>query len=633
MTEAVLVSPPPIRAANMRHIILGFATLACLLTAAYVAVMEYYTRLSYQATQWTEHSYQVLKNREGIIEAVFDMFAVTRDHVISGSASAPERLAEHRGQLFNQFSLLQQLTADNPEQQDNVRRLEASGREFSQLCEQQLAIEPLGYSEKTATQNESYRQQLVRSSAAIMQQLDHFTKVENRVLDQRRQRADAERRSLRTVLMAGGATIFLLFALGAGLILRLQRQNDQARERLQRSDERLRLVTEGVSEGVYDIDYVTGLTYVSPSYQAMLGYAAASFKSTEDFLDDYIHPDDLPRVMAHFARYKKRELPSYTTTYRLRHHDGHWLWVLSRAIGIWDAAGRLQRIIGTHTNITEQKNREAQLQELNAELENMTYIASHDLQTPLVNFRGFMGEIALAAREAQQLIEQRRDTLPADLHQQLVRLLRQDLGESLAFVEGAIRKMEKLVGDILDLSRIGRRVGRIEPVNVNQIVDHCIRSMAYEIGQRQAQIICTPDLPHLLSDPRAIEQVFSNILDNAVKYLSPKRQGIIIVNGQCLPQQIVFSISDNGRGIAKDDWPQVFDIDRRVNPDARIRGMGMGMAFVMATMRKLGGKAWFDSTVDEGTTFYLSFPATLLAGTGKDCDIMAAALDRHVSLS
>ena len=596
---------------TLRRHILVLTLAACVLILGYMAMLDFYARQSYQAADSALHSYQVLKSREGITEAVFEMFAATRDHVILGDVKAQQRLDQSATRLLDQIDILLRLTTDNSSQQANLMDLKTAAQGFVAICRQQIAQPPLGYSEVTAGLHEELRQELVQDSAGIFRELAHFSKTESGLLEQRRQQAATERQILLTILTAGGVILIELFLLGASWMLRLAHIHEQASARLQQSDERLRLVTEGINEGVYDIDYVMDTVYVSPAYETMLGYDRAAFARTPEFINGFIHPDDFPHVKSLFDSYKQREIPTYSTTVRLRHHDGHWLWMLSRAVGIWDDDGKLLRIIGTHTDITEQKNREAQLKELNAELENMTYIASHDLQTPLVNFRGFMGEITLTVNEALAVLNRHRDKIPADLYQQITKVLRQDLGESQSYIDSAIAKMEKLVADILELSRIGRRVYQIECVDVDQIVDQCLHTMAFEINQHQAKIERTAQLPPLYSDHRAVEQVFSNILDNAVKYLSPERQGIINIAAQCLPHQIIFSISDNGRGIAPQERPLVFDVGRRASPDARIRGMGMGMAFVMATMRKLGGSVWFESTLGQGTTFYLVFPIVL----------------------
>ena len=229
----------------MRRRILFLTIVACCLVMGYVATLDFYMRQSHQAADWASHSYQVLKNREGITEGVFDMFAAARDHVIWGDPAARERLEQSTKPLMEKIEILLRLTADNPEQQANLALLRTAAQRFAIVCRQQIAQPPLGYSESTAGLNEGLRQELMQGSAGIFRELERFSITESQLLEQRRQQADTERQIVLTILMTGGVIIVALFLVGALWVLRLARVNEQARVRLQQSDERLRLVTEG----------------------------------------------------------------------------------------------------------------------------------------------------------------------------------------------------------------------------------------------------------------------------------------------------------------------------------------------------------------------------------------------------
>jgi signal transduction histidine kinase len=132
------------------------------------------------------------------------------------------------------------------------------------------------------------------------------------------------------------------------------------------------------------------------------------------------------------------------------------------------------------------------------------------------------------------------------------------------------------------------------------------------IAQKKVDVVCEPLLP-IASDAPFLEHIFNNVLDNAIKYLSPERRGKITISSQRAGKDIIFSIKDNGRGIAREDRRKIFEIFRRARNTGDVQGLGMGMAYVKATARKLGGSIWLDSQLNEGTTFYVRLPAYLEA--------------------
>ena len=267
----------------------------------------------------------------------------------------------------------------------------------------------------------------------------------------------------------------------------------------------------------------------------------------------------------------------------------------------------MTRLIGTHTDITEQKKREERLSQLNDEMETFTYIASHDLRSPLVNLRGFARELRQAVDSIKPVTERMMGQLLEDERTILKRALEDDIPEALRFIESATQRMDTLTTAVLDLSRIGRREYSNEVVDVEAIVQKCLNALNYEISLGGTKVTCE-ELPVVMSDPLALEQVFSNLLDNAVKYLDPARPGEISITVRETSSDIIFAVQDNGRGIAEYDRQKVFEIFRRARNTGDVRGLGMGMAFVKATVQKLGGAIWCDSHLGSGTTFYVRLP-------------------------
>ncbi len=381
----------------------------------------------------------------------------------------------------------------------------------------------------------------------------------------------------------------------------------RAGEAVRESEQRFLTVMNGVNDGLFDFDAIKKTIYYSPSYRAMLGYNEIEYPNTLDAFQSMLHPDDILKTMEVSRRYREREIPVYANTFRLRHKDGSWRWILSRGIGMWDEQGQMTRLVGTHTDITEQKQRESELQQLNIELESFTYIASHDLRSPLVNLKGFAGEMEHALKQALPIIKNVQPSLPESDQAILTTSLEHDIPEALGFIKKSVEKMDLLITAVLDLSRLGKREYNFTTVDSQQIAQRCLDSLAYEITQKRIEVVCHP-LPTLVTDAIIFEQIFGNVLENAVKYLKADRPGRIVIDAKNHIDDVIFSIADNGRGIANADEPKVFEIFRRARNTGDVRGLGMGMAFVKASLRKMNGSIWFQSKVDEGTTFYFQLP-------------------------
>jgi signal transduction histidine kinase len=161
--------------------------------------------------------------------------------------------------------------------------------------------------------------------------------------------------------------------------------------------------------------------------------------------------------------------------------------------------------------------------------------------------------------------------------------------------------MDHLIGAMLDVARLGRRALHYESLDMPALVQGTLRTLAHQIAQRQVQVTVGP-LPEVVADRLAMEQILGNLLSNAVTYLEPGRPGAIVVTGERRPECTVFTVRDNGRGIAKADIPTVFAPFRRVGRQD-MPGEGMGLAYAQMLVRRDGGDIICQSTPGEGTTF------------------------------
>jgi len=164
--------------------------------------------------------------------------------------------------------------------------------------------------------------------------------------------------------------------------------------------------------------------------------------------------------------------------------------------------------------------------------------------------------------------------------------------------------MDGFINSVLKLSRLGRRELTLQPVDAAQFVETCRQSLAHQMEERSVELI-VGDLPEVIADPTALEQIIGNLLTNAVNYLDPARPGRIEIGAQREQLATRFWIKDNGRGIAKEDHEKVFAPFRRAGKQDVV-GEGMGLSYVRTMVRQHGGQIWFESEPDVGTTFFFT---------------------------
>jgi signal transduction histidine kinase len=260
------------------------------------------------------------------------------------------------------------------------------------------------------------------------------------------------------------------------------------------------------------------------------------------------------------------------------------------------------------------RERTSELHRANEEIQRFAYIVSHDLRSPLVNVMGFTSELESARQPLAKLVASVEEKAPELVTREAKLAVDEDLPEAVRFIRTSTQKMDRLINAILKLSREGRRTLAPEQLPMTQLVQSMADALKHRTEEAGVEIIVEP-LPDIASDRVAIEQIFSNLVENAVKYLKQDRPGRIRVSGrQEAAGRIVYEIEDNGRGIDPRDHQRIFDLFRRSGPQDQ-PGEGIGLAHVRSLVWRLGGTIEVDSSLDAGATFRLSLP---IAITGEE---------------
>jgi PAS domain S-box-containing protein len=257
----------------------------------------------------------------------------------------------------------------------------------------------------------------------------------------------------------------------------------------------------------------------------------------------------------------------------------------------------------------ELAERNLQLTQKTEENETFVYSVSHDLRSPLVNLEGFSEELHLAAREFDQLLADER--IPPEVRLRAQELFENGVREPIGFIRTAVGRLGRIIDALLRLSRAGRVVYQPQNLDIAAVARRVVDSLRGTAEKQKAEILVA-DLPPACGDPLAVEQVFANLIGNALNYLDTTRPGRVEVG--CLPngdepgKVRTYFVRDNGVGIPAAYQPKLFQALQRLHPD-KAPGEGIGLAIVRRVLERLGGTIRVESEVGKGTTFYFTLPA------------------------
>ena len=333
-----------------------------------------------------------------------------------------------------------------------------------------------------------------------------------------------------------------------------------------------------------------GTTFVSENVTKMVGYPPEEFIKNSGLWLENIHPADIGHIYS--AVEKLLESGSHIHEYRFRNKDGQYIWMQDEMTLIRDEAENPLEIIGSWTDITQRKHEEEERERLiteleakNSELERFTYTVSHDLKAPLVTIKGFLG------------------FLKQDIESGNVERQQKDIER----ISNAALKMEQLLRDLLELSRIGRLVNLSEEIHVENLVRDAMEIVHGQLDERGITVNIQPGLPVVYGDRQRLMEVFQNLLDNAAKYMGDQTDPHIEI-GQRGEEYLkpVFFVKDNGMGIDPEYHERVFGLFNKL--DAKSEGTGVGLALVKRIVEFHGGRIWVESEAGKGSTFYFTLP-------------------------
>lgn len=361
-------------------------------------------------------------------------------------------------------------------------------------------------------------------------------------------------------------------------------------QELRQKDERYDLAVSGTNDGIWDWNLNSNEVYYSPAWMRIIGYESNPLPSTINTWIKRIHEDDLEQHLQNIHAYLNGETNLYQNIHRLKHKDGHYVWVLAKGRKDNDAKGEAYRLVGTITDISDKVKVELELQSAKEEAEaanqaKSEFLAtmSHEIRTPMNAVIGMTGLLL--------------DTPLNDEQREFAEIIRTSADSLLT-----------IINDILDFSKIesGKLELEFQPFSLVTVIEESLDLLASKAVNKGIELVyfISPDIPKtIVGDVTRLRQVLVNLLNNAVKFTN---SGEVVVSVGVANQwgvenmqeyELVFSVKDTGIGIPASRMDKLFKPFSQVDASTtrHYGGTGLGLAICNRLVKMMGGKIWVES--------------------------------------
>jgi PAS domain S-box-containing protein len=371
--------------------------------------------------------------------------------------------------------------------------------------------------------------------------------------------------------------------IGASKIARDISERKRIQAALRASETRFRQLADTMPQIVWTADPDGHVDYYNERWYEYTGFSRDAFGDSS--WKPILHPEDVQRTHETYYAAINSGQP-YSIEYRLTdRRENRWRWFVGRAVPVRGAEGRIVKWFGTCTDIDEQKRVQGELRRANEDLEQFAFSASHDLQEPLRGVKIY-SEL-LATRHAEELSGEAR--------------------KLLTWVHNGATRMEMLVRDLLSYTRVTKIDSPGEITDANEALASAIANLAGAISESGAKISADP-LPSLPVHAMHLQQVFQNLIGNAIKYRRPEWPPVVHIAAERQDGYWTFAVTDNGIGIDPEYRENIFGLFKRLNTGDGYSGTGIGLAICRRIVDRYQGRIWVESDSGRGSTFRFELP-------------------------
>lgn len=371
--------------------------------------------------------------------------------------------------------------------------------------------------------------------------------------------------------------------------LRLAESEKSAVERMRLSGEKLNLALQNGNIGTWEWYLDTNIIDWDSRMETIFGLGPGTFRGTYEAFEECLAEEDIPHVRKAINDTLETNVP-FETVYRIQ-KNGSMYHISSKALVTIGQDNKPVKLSGVCFDITDmKKGAERMLFRLNEdllrsnrELEQFAYVASHDLQEPLRMVSSFT-----------QLLQMRYNDR-----------LDEDAREFIGYAVGGAVRMQNLINDLLEFSRIGSRPGKFGQVDMNKVMHQARMNLRFNIEEKKAEVT-TDELPLVHADYYQVMQLIQNLLANSIKFCNTTPK--IHVFAAQENSHYTFTVKDNGIGIEPQYYERIFRVFQRLMPKDQYEGTGIGLAICKRIVERHGGKIWVESEYGKGSEFRFTLP-------------------------
>lgn len=557
-----------------------------------------------KTTRQVTHTQDVIFEAQKLAALIEGMQSSQRGYLITGSQIFLDRYEEKKKKAGGNVLKLWQLTRDNSAQQERLKILQKSYEDYADMLDERTKrIAPLIAQARVMNENllanfeklDSLKTEISSLNESLLQ--TEYTLLNQRVSLLERKK-DLYLRSLMTSLAVGVAVLLLFNA----FVLSSQSKSNRFSRSLRETQDRLALAIDGTQDGIFDWDVATGKIFYSRRYFEIIGYDYPNgcFGSPEDALV-HLHPDDRDRVWNAVQQYLNQKSSEFNVEFRMRHKAGHWIWIQSKAKGIFDADKKPLRLVGAHADITHLKIAQEKLEAEKKQVEETSraksdFMAhmSHEIRTPLTVISG-----------VAEILEKKQNNFD-EKQKQLVRTL-----------NASTSSLKDLVNDILDLSKI--ESGELELLEASfpiaELFEEVVSMMSLRALEKGLKFTCDYESVQghdFYGDKARLRQVLVNLVGNAIKFTD---KGRVTIRARFEVREdlevFIVDVIDTGIGIAAENLDMIFDRFKQADSSVsrKYGGTGLGLSISRNLIHMMGGEILLSSTLGAGSTFTAIVPA------------------------
>ncbi len=559
-----------------------------------------------QNDRLVSHTHRVIGKLEQVLSILKDAETGQRGYLLTGDPQYLEPYQRAIAQVNQEVATLQNLTIDNSLQQKRIADLKpAIAQKFAELEQTIQLRQSQGFAAAVAVVQTDQGKQIMDG---IRQQVAAMEQEENQLLQQRAQNSPAS--ATNALLSFSVATLadLLLLGLVFQLIrrdqsLRVKERNNQKqllheleieKNHLQRSESRYRSLVTASSQAVWLTNPKGEVVEEIPSWLALTGQTQKEAEGW-GWLSKTLEAERDSVTQSFLQAIACKTI--YENEQTVQVADGTYRFFAIKGVPILNEHGEIYEWIGTHTDITDRRQAEAeiqqlnetleqrvikrtpQLQEVNEEIEAFAYSVAHDLRAPLRAMQGF----------AEALVEDYGETLD-------------ECGKEYAYrIVSSSKRLEELIQDLLAYSRLTSADLHLRNINLKDAVEEAINQL-----QADSQQFTIPEsLPSVIAHHNTLVQVIINLLGNAIKYVSVGVQPKVEITAEIQGEWVRLVVADNGIGIALEHQQRIFRVFERLHGIESYPGTGIGLAIVRKGIERMGGQVGVESQVGQSSRFWI----------------------------